>query len=246
MNLFNRVVFVVLLLVLLAAAVFALLVPATLLGGLRDGLGTLYETVLPYRIMSGAFWAYLGSGLAIIALCVLLLWLELRPTRRKAVEVADSEGRTIQVSVKAITQRLQSALNGVADVRHAKPKVTSRGKKADVHLDVEVDPATDLRFKTEEITGLAREVIQTQLGVAVGKVHVDMRYAPEAGRAGPRPAAAAAAPSRAPGASPVALPPVETTVAPAAQVPAVAGPEPVEPTPSSTIGPSEKPPLPPA
>jgi len=226
MNLFNRVVLTILLLILLAIAVFALLVPGTLLGALRDGVTGLYTAVVPYRITSGAFWAYLGSGVGIIALCVLFLWLELRPQRRKAVEVADSEGRMIQVSVKAITQRLQSALAGVADVKRAKPTVISRGKKADVNLEVEVDPATDLRFKTQEITQLAREVIQDQLGVSVGKVRVDMQYSPASALPATRPAVVEPAAIRA--ASAPALAPLPSDPAVVSAQPAGAGPQPTE------------------
>jgi hypothetical protein len=246
MNVFNRVVLIILLLLILATAVFALIVPATVLGGLRDSLVTLYGAVLPYRLASGAFWAYLGSTVGVIALCVLFLWLELRPPRRKDVEVTDSEGRTILVSVKAITQRLQSALNGVADVSRIKPKVISRGRKADVHLDVQVDPASDLRFKTEEISQLTREVIRDQLGVSVGRVRVHMQYGPETARPAPRPAVTEAVPGRAPGAPPVTPEPEQAIFPATAEEPAIDGSEPDMATPVVEDWPIEHETLPPA
>ena len=187
MNLFNRVVIVILLVVFLAATFLSLLSPPAVVDILRNALDQIEVTIPFYNILSGAYWAYLGVGLGIIVLCGLLLWLELRPPRRKTVEVSDAEGYRVQVSVKSITQRLQTALGGVADVSRVKPKVISRGKKVDVTLDVQVHPAVDLPLKTDEITQVTREVIQERMGISVGKVRVKMQDGPDGPRAVPEP-----------------------------------------------------------
>ena len=187
MNLFNRVVIVTLLVALLAATFLSLLAPRTVLDILRNAPDQIEATIPFYNILSGAYWAYLGAGLGIIVLCGLLLWLELRPPHRSTVEVSAAEGYKVQVSVKSITQRLQTALAGVADVNRVKPKVISRGKKVDVTLDVQVHPAVDLPLKTDEITQVTREVIQERMGISVGKVRVKMQDGPDRPRVVPEP-----------------------------------------------------------
>jgi hypothetical protein len=187
MNLFNRVVLVILLIVLLGATLFSLLVPLTVLNLVRGFLDQI-ETAVPfYDILSGAYWAFLGVGLLIVLLCVLLLWLELRRPRYRIVQVSDGDGRIMEVGVKAITQRLQSELSALADVSRVKAKVLSRGKKVDVVLDTQVHPAVDLPTKTSEITQLTRDLIEQQIGAGVGKVRVNIQYGPATPRAVPEP-----------------------------------------------------------
>ncbi|MBC8450127.1 MAG: alkaline shock response membrane anchor protein AmaP [Chloroflexi bacterium] len=187
MNLFNRIVIVVLLIVLLATTLLSLLVPRTVLDILRAGVDQIEATIPFYNIFSGIYWAYLGGGLGVVLLCLLLLWLELRRPQRKAVEVPGTEGRRMEVSVKSIAQQLQNRLSGVADVSRVRPRVVSRGKSVDVFLDMQVHPAVELPSKTEEVSQLSREIIEQQMGVKVGKVRVNMQYGPGVPWAGPEP-----------------------------------------------------------
>lgn len=187
MNLFNRIVIVVLLFALLATTLLSLLVPRTLLAILRASLDQIEATIPFYNIFSGIYWAYLGGWLGMLLLCLLLLWLELRRPRRKAVEVPGTEGRRMEVSVKSIAQQLQNSLGGVADVSRVRPRVVSRGRKVDIFLDMQVHPAVELPGKTEEVTQLARAVVEEQMGIKVGKVRVNMQYGPQMPRAMPEP-----------------------------------------------------------
>ena len=170
MNLFNRAVLVVLLIVLLATTLLSLLVPQTLLDIVRSSVDQIETTIPFYNIFSGLYWAYVGAGLGIILLCVLLLWLELRRPGNKSVQVLGTDALRTEVGVQSITQRLQTDLQKVADVNRVKPKVVSRGKKVDVTLDVQVHPAIDVPSKTEEITLVVREVVEQRMGVKLGKV----------------------------------------------------------------------------
>ena len=186
MNLFNRIVLVILLLALLATALLTLVAPQAMIAGLQGVLDQL-DTFPFYQIRSGAYWAFLGIGLAVVLLCLLLLWLELRRPRRKTVQVLGVEGHTTELGIKAMSQRLQSDLAAVADVNRVKPKVIIRGKKVDVSVDVEVHPAVDLPSKTEEITQLIRQVIGEQMGAGLGKVRVNMELGSEGPRMVPEP-----------------------------------------------------------
>jgi len=179
MNLFNRIIVVTLLILLLAATLLSLFVPRTVLDILRRFMDQIEAAIPFYNIFSGIYWAYLGGGLSVILLCSLLLWLELRRPPRGTVQMAHAEGRGMEVSVKTIAQRLQSELSRLADVSHVKVRVISRGRKVDVHLDVQVHPAVELQLKSEEITQLTRQVIEEQIGVKAGRVRVNMKYGPE-------------------------------------------------------------------
>jgi uncharacterized alkaline shock family protein YloU len=196
MNLFNRVVVVAILIVLLATTLLSMLVPKTILEILHQSMDQIEVAIPFYNIFSGVYWAYLGGGMGVILLCLLLLWLELRRPRRKAVEVPGTEGHRMEVSVKSIAQRLQSDLSGVADVSRVKPKVISRGRKVDVYLDAQVHPAVELPTKTEEITQLTREIVEEQMGIKIGKVRVNVQYGAKVPRTVPEP---------------MMLPPVEPT-----------------------------------
>jgi len=187
MNLFNRIVLVSLLIALLAATLLSLLVPQTVLDLVRGFLDRIEAAIPFYDILSGAYWAFLGGGLGVVLLCLLLLWLELRRPRFRTVQVPDGEGRTLEVGVKAVTQRLQSDLEALADVNRVRPRVLSRGQKVDVVLEAEVHPAVDLPTKTAEITQLTRELIEEQIGARVGKVRVSMQYGPATPRILPEP-----------------------------------------------------------
>jgi len=93
----------------------------------------------------------------------------------------------MEVGVKSIAQQLQNSLSGIADVSRVRPRVVSRGRKVDIFLDIQVHPAVELPGKTEEITQLARGVVEEQMGIKVGKVRVNMQYGPEMPRAMPEP-----------------------------------------------------------
>jgi len=186
MNLFNRVVLVIFLLALLVTSLLTLVAPKAMIAGLQGFLDQL-DTFPFYHIRSGSYWAFLGIGLAVVLLCLLLLWLELRRPRRKTVQLLGADGHRTEVGVKAITQRLQSDLGTLADVSRVRPKVTSRGRKVDVVVDVQVHPAVDLPSKTDEITQLIRQVIGEQMGAGVGKVRVNVQLGPERPRVVPEP-----------------------------------------------------------
>jgi len=127
----------------------------------------------------GVFWGFLAARLGAIVVGIGLLWLEMRVPRRKSVEIANQDGRRVEVSIKSIGQRVQSALSAVPDVQKVKSRVVSRGKKVDVHLDAQVHPAVDLPSKTQELSDVTRDVLQNQIGVMVGRVRVSLQDGPD-------------------------------------------------------------------
>jgi hypothetical protein len=115
--------------------------------------------------------------LGVIVLCLVLLWLEFRRKVQKTVRVEQISGGQAQVAVASVVQRLQYHLDQLPQVLSTKPKVTAKGKK--VNLDVEVQTTQDVNIpaKTEALTQVARQVVEEQMGLRLGKVIITVRHA---------------------------------------------------------------------
>jgi uncharacterized alkaline shock family protein YloU len=181
MNVFNRLVVIVLLVVsMIVLPVVLVLVPArpdivttigqqslsrlTAIGGLNQ---------LPF-ILGGAL-----LGVLTFVVCGLLLWLELRRPHGKAVRVQGISGDEAKVTTDSIARRLEYNIDQLAEVISVKPKITSKGKGVHVRLNVETGPEIDVPAKTEEISKVAREVIEERMGLKLaGKIEINIKHVP--------------------------------------------------------------------
>jgi hypothetical protein len=122
-----------------------------------------------------------GAALAVLTfvLCGLLLWLELRRPYGKAVKVQKVSGGEAQVTTDSIARRLEYNIDQLADVISVKPKVLAKGKGVHVRLNVETGPEIDVPAKTEEISRVAREVIEERMGLKLaGKLEIGIKHVP--------------------------------------------------------------------
>jgi hypothetical protein len=122
-----------------------------------------------------------GALLAVLTfvVCGLLLWLELRRPRGKAVRVRKVSGEEAKVTTDSIAQRLTYNIDQLSEVISVKPKITARGKGVQVRLNVETGPEIDVPAKTEEISRVAREVIEERMGLKLaGKLEINIKHAP--------------------------------------------------------------------
>ena len=181
MNIFNRLVMIVLLVVsMIVLPVALVLVPArpeivAIIG--QQGLGRLMAISDQNRIP----FILGGASLAVLTfiLCGLLLWLELRRPHRKAVRVKKVSGDEAKVTTDSIARRLEYNIDQLAEVISVKPKITSKGKGVHVRLNVETGPEIDVPAKTEEISKVAREVIEERMGLKLaGKIEINIKHAP--------------------------------------------------------------------
>jgi hypothetical protein len=181
MNVFNRLVVIVLLVVsMIVLPVALVLVPArpeivAVIG--QQGLGRLMaisgQNRIPF-ILGGA-----ALALLTFILCGLLLWLELRRPHGKAVRVQKVSGGEAKVTTDSIARRLEYNLDQLADVISVKPKVMGRGKGVYIRLNVETGPEIDVPAKTEEISRVAKEVIEERMGLKLaGKLEINIKHAP--------------------------------------------------------------------
>ena len=181
MNVFNRVVMVVLLVVgMIILPVVLVLVPA------RPDIVTIIGQQGLMRLMAiGEQNQFLfivgGASLAVLTfvVCGLLLWLELRRPYGKAVRVQKVSGGEAKVTTDSIARRLEYNIDQLAEVISVKPKVMARGKGVHVQLNVETGPEINVPAKTEEISKVAREVIEERMGLKLaGKLEISIKHAP--------------------------------------------------------------------
>ncbi len=58
------------------------------------------------------------------------------------------------------------------------PAVKSKGGSVNIKLEVETAPDVDVPMKTDEIVEVTRDIIEQEMGLRLGKLDVQMRYAP--------------------------------------------------------------------
>jgi hypothetical protein len=180
MNVFNRLVVIVFLVVsMIVLPVVLVLVPArpdivTIIG--EQALGRLRAIGGGFQIrfvIAGAL-----SAVLTFVVCGLLLWLELRRPHGKAVRVR-KVGDEAKVTTDSIARRLEYNIDQLAEVISVKPKITARGKGVHVRLNVETGPEIDVPAKTEEISKVAREVVEERMGLKLaGKLEIHIKHAP--------------------------------------------------------------------
>jgi hypothetical protein len=169
MNIFNRVLAILCLVALIAVVVLGLLQPDATLQALRgaiDGLDAFADTY---------YYAYLGAGIALVVLGVILLVLEIRRPRRRTVKVRQAGGGMVELTTESVARGLEYHLAQLPGVRQVRPHVSSSGKAVKVTLDLELDPAVDVPAKSDEVLQLAREIVEMRLGLRLGRIAANIR-----------------------------------------------------------------------
>ena len=180
MNVFNRIVVVILLLALLAGIVYLALQPAQAVQYTQTGLtsvGTFFDGA-----EKTARWLFVGGrillGLLAVVLICWLLWKELKPRRPKAVKIHTEGGSDATITTESVSKRLAWHIDQLADVVNVEPHVSGSGKAVNVRLDVQTRPEIDVPMKTDEIVAVTKEVVTERMGLQLGKVQVHIDHAP--------------------------------------------------------------------
>lgn len=181
MNVFNRLMVIV----LLVASMIVLPVVLVLVPARPDIVITIGQQSFSRLMAFGGQNQFLfivgGASLAVLTFvfCGLLLWLELRRPYGKAVRVKKVSGDEAKVTTDSIARRLAYNIDQLAEVISVKPKVMARGKGVHIRLNVETGPEIDVPAKTEEISRVAREVIEERMGLKLaGKLEINIKHAP--------------------------------------------------------------------
>jgi len=180
MNVFNKVVVVVLLLALLAGIIYLAVMPAQAVQYTQNGL-TSVDTFLGNAAKTSR-WLFAGGrilvGLAAVLLICWLLWKELKPRRPKAVKIHTEAGSSATVTTESVAKRLAWHIDQLADVISVTPEVTATGRSVNVLVNLETRPEIDVPIKTDEVVGVVKEVVTERMGLQLGKVQVRIKHAP--------------------------------------------------------------------
>jgi len=105
------------------------------------------------------------GGLIFMLLGMIVIIFELAPPQTGSVKVAKVGSGDARIGTDQISQRLEDELRGIAHLRDIEAKVSSRGNRADVKLELYVDTGADLAQTTNEACGRAREIVEGRMGV---------------------------------------------------------------------------------
>ncbi len=181
MNAFNRLIVILLLLLIIVAVAVVMIVPqqtlrliAVTFDWLAQGAGD-YINSSDRLLFAGG--RVLAGGILIFA-CIVLLWLELRRPRKKAIRAQKLAGGDALIATDSIEQRLAYNIDQLPDVIRVSPRITGRARGVDIDLLLETSPDIDIPMKTEEVLEVTREVINERMGLKLGKVQVKIKHAP--------------------------------------------------------------------
>lgn len=181
MNVLNRLLIVLLLLAIIVLAVVIVIAPRQSISVTEQGLSGLGQWVDLWQ--TPRYWPLFASGRvilggALVLLCLLLLWLELRQPKKKTIRVQQVAGGEASISVESIAQRLAYNIDQLPDVINVSPNIAGRSRGVDVELVLETSPDVDVPMKTEEVLQVTREVVEDRMGLKLGKVEVKIKHAP--------------------------------------------------------------------
>jgi hypothetical protein len=177
MNVVNRVIVVVVLVVLIVLLPVTIFFVMAMPDATSAAVGQAAESV---RASLSVVNRVIFSVLAVCAFvaAVLLLWTEIRRSRAKVVALQDVKVGEARVSIDSIVQRLEYNIDRLQDVVSAKPSVKPKANGIDVLVLLQTTPEIDVPMKTEEVMQLTREVVESQMGLKLHKVSVEIKHAP--------------------------------------------------------------------
>jgi len=180
MNVFNRIVVILLLFAIIVLAAVYIIAPGESLRLVAVTSEWLHQGTVNYmqsdRLLFAGGRVLIGG--ALIILCLIILWLEMRRPRRKSIRAQKVEGGEARITIESVEQRLAYNIDQLPDVIKVTPHVTGKSRGVDVDLVLETSPEVDIPMKTEEVLQVTREVIVERMGLKLGKVQIRIKHAP--------------------------------------------------------------------
>jgi hypothetical protein len=180
MNLFNRIVAILLWLTLLITLLVAAIIPLQSVKWLQSNLTALAVWLAAIQLENPVYFVIGQAAVGIGALLILgaLLFFEVLTMRRRGVRIRTAEGSAAELDTVSVERRLQWHLDQLAEVITVVPAVRSRGGSVDVRLEIETAPDIDIPMKTDEVVDVTRDIIEQDMGLRLGKLDVHVRCAP--------------------------------------------------------------------
>jgi hypothetical protein len=180
MNVFNRMVAIVVWVTLIVAALAVAVAPMASAAWLQTQADAIARQLAQWQQANPTNFLIWQAALGIGALLVFgtLLFFEVLSGRQRGVRIHTSEGGSAELDPNSVGRRLQWHLDQLAEVITVIPAVKSRGGAVDIRLEIETAPDVDIPMKTDEVVGVTREVIERDMGLRLGKLDVRIRCAP--------------------------------------------------------------------
>jgi hypothetical protein len=158
----------------IAAVVFALLIMFLAFLVIMLAWGAPDESIKRIADLSGylsdhntnAFQALITFGALIVMLLGLtVIIFELAPPDTGSVKVAKVGAGDARIGTDEISERLHEELRSIPHLQDLEVQVRSRGNRADLRLELYVDPGADLTQTASEACTRAREIVEGRMGV---------------------------------------------------------------------------------
>ena len=177
MNTFNRAVVVLFLLATIIVMTIVLVVPRPAIEVLQQWLWNLDANL---SLVDPLILLVVGVALALLVnvVCAVLIWLEFRQRRPKAIRVQSVSGGKAELAVESVARRLERNISRLDGVAFIQPNVWGKRGGVEVELNLETDPEVDVPTKTEEVCQVTREAIEDKMGLKLRKVRVNIKHAP--------------------------------------------------------------------
>jgi hypothetical protein len=176
---------VILSLVLIVSLTAFFIIPQIILRDLGEwfmGWGRYFGTITPWvRIVVGVLLAAV-----IDLLLILLIYLEVRPTRKRFIRVQQVSGGMANISTESVTQLLQHKLDPEPGVIQVSPRIRAKGNRVAATVDVGVTPDAKVPETASRLIRITQSVLTDELGLRIaGQPEVRVTVVGEAEEAEP-------------------------------------------------------------
>lgn len=180
LDFFNRLVVSLVWIALLAAFGAIALMPLQTIDAFQAALGQIEGQLTQWQAANNTNFiiGQIAVAVSSVLLFGALILLELWPRRRRGVRIHTREGGSAELDANSVARRLAWHLDQLAEVITVLPEVKARGSSVDVRLEIETAPDVDVPMKTDEVVEVARDIIEQDMGLRLGKLDVRIRHAP--------------------------------------------------------------------
>jgi hypothetical protein len=178
MNWVNRALIIVELIIAIALMPIVITILIFFRPGLADAVDNLVRSMVSGPNAAMIQTISVGLAALIFVIAILLLFLELQRPSIHRLRVQSVTAGQVEVTADAIIHRLEVAILQIADVTQVKPRVVAASKgTVDLFVELETGPEVNVPKKTEEVIAMAKQVMEEQMGLKVGKVQVQVHHA---------------------------------------------------------------------
>jgi hypothetical protein len=166
LNTLNRIIIVILCLVLILTFTSILIIPQVILTGVGDWMaewGTYLGQQRPWvRLVVGALLA-----VVVDFVLALIIFLEVRPARKRYINVQQVAGGMANVSIESVNQLLTHKLDPLPGVIQVDPRIRAKGNKVEAVVDAEVTRDTNVPDMANRMIKIIQSALAEELGLQI-------------------------------------------------------------------------------